>query len=280
MRRIYSSLLILAIVFLSTTQSFAAPVIVKTMALSPEITTSGYVRVVVKLTDKYVNWDIGITIHEEEAGTSWNQGMGIAGFFFAEGVPQIRGYQGATPGWDLDNIKNFAIGDEIALWFSINAETDYHGLSAQTSTEADVTTVYSDFTSRAYAKSELSDAAKYCTIFFNDKNGDNTEGCIEIVKDAEIVSSIEPYFTPVNTLATQIESSPVKMYPTLVQNNLTIKSSADAINTVEVYSLTGQKVIAFENQNIVSLETLSAGTYIVSVTMVDGQKHMQKIIKN
>ena len=52
------------------------------------------------------------------------------------------------------------------------------------------------------------------------------------------------------------------IYPNPAINEITVKTD-DVISLVRIYSQTGQLLIIVQNTNTVSLESLSAGTYII-----------------
>lgn len=67
------------------------------------------------------------------------------------------------------------------------------------------------------------------------------------------------------------------MYPNPANDNLNIEKEKE-IQSVEIYSLLGQKVLTANNKNI-SIGNLSNGIYMVRVQDVDGSVATQKLIK-
>lgn len=278
MRKIYKNLLVIALCLLSVNAVKAGQTIVKTMPLGTSIDGTGIVRLVVKVSPSAVGPDIGFTLHEKEPAAPWNDAMAIGMFDFAKnsnGGLHLAGYNGGSWDWET-NVKTVEAGKQIVLWISIDAAGQTHGLSAQMEGETTVTTIYEGYGDRESIKGDnTATAANFCSVFVNDRDG-ATSADIEIVKDAEIVTSIEPYaFT---TATSDIEIKPISIYPTVVTNELTIKSNS-AVSNTKVYSLTGQLVLEAINEPQITMAELKAGTYIVSVTTVDGQNLMQKVIK-
>lgn len=75
----------------------------------------------------------------------------------------------------------------------------------------------------------------------------------------------------------ETDKSLVKIYPNPTTNYINIQSNFD-INSVEVYSLQGQKVLLVENQKTINISSLSKGIYFLKVKTVNGEI-TKKIIK-
>lgn len=71
--------------------------------------------------------------------------------------------------------------------------------------------------------------------------------------------------------------STISIYPNPTENQLNI-SSKEEIKLVEVFSLSGQKLISTKNK-IASVSSLPKGTYIIKVSTVNGKVNTQKFIK-
>lgn len=69
------------------------------------------------------------------------------------------------------------------------------------------------------------------------------------------------------------------IYPTVVSESFTINSES-AVKSVEMYSSVGQRVVSLKgSNNEVNVSGLNAGVYIVTVTLEDGTKSTEKLIK-
>lgn len=76
---------------------------------------------------------------------------------------------------------------------------------------------------------------------------------------------------------TIITGKDLTIYPNPVQHELNIKTTKK-INQIEIYSLTGQKILTSTKTNI-EVSKLSKGIYILKVITDDGQQLTQKFIK-
>lgn len=72
----------------------------------------------------------------------------------------------------------------------------------------------------------------------------------------------------------------MSIHPNPVSDNLFLKSK-HKVTEIEIYSATGQKVLNLKETNITSinLQQLTAGVYLVNITLDNGQKTSKKIIK-
>lgn len=174
--------------------TYAASEIVKTMPLSTTITETGIVRLVVRLTDDATGPDIGITLHQNATAAPWNDGMAISMFDFvnnSNGGIHLAGYNGSTWEWN-SNVKQVEKNRDIALWITVDAANNTHSLSAQMQGETTVTDVFSGYTDRASGRGLPNDNAGFCSVFVNNRDGQATSA-VQIVSDAQIVTSIEAY---------------------------------------------------------------------------------------
>lgn len=83
------------------------------------------------------------------------------------------------------------------------------------------------------------------------------------------------------TSVNQLDTKNIRIYPTLVKDNLQI-SSEQEINQIEVKNILGQTVRVFDTKGFeksVSLNGISAGNYIVTVKTATGKLSVQKIVK-
>lgn len=282
MKKIYKNLLALVFAFSISATSFGAIVIVKTMPLGESISTSGVVRLVVKLTDDAIGPDIGFTLHEVEPAAPWNDAMAIGMFDFVKnsvGGIHLAGYNAGAWDWE-NNVKAVEKSKAIAIWITIDAVNQTHGLSAQMEGETEVTTIYADYGDRESLNANTATVAKFCSVFVNDKAGQATTA-IEVIKDAEIVSSIEAFdFSSLGTAIASNNITPaVSVYPTLAQDILNI-SSAVEISSVKIYSLLGQEVFSGSDSKQIPVSALNSGTYIVEVKTVNNLVSRKKFLKN
>lgn len=86
-----------------------------------------------------------------------------------------------------------------------------------------------------------------------------------------------------NILASNLATSEVskkssgKVYPNPASGSVTIKTET-GLEKYEVYSLTGQKLLE-GTSGVVSLESLTSGTYLIKIFTVDKKTIIEKIIK-
>lgn len=194
MKTIYKPLFTLSLFVAFALTAFAGQEIVKTMPLDATIGTSGTVRLVMTLTDEAKGPDIGITLHEGLPATPWDDGMAICMFDFTKntnGGIHLAGYNSGTWDWH-DHIKKVEKGRQIALWLTVNTTNNTHALYAQMQGESDVTEVYTNYGDRASIKGKANSSVGYCSVFVNNKEG-QTRSAVQIVEEAVIVDSIEPY---------------------------------------------------------------------------------------
>lgn len=282
MTKFYKKILTVTVALVLTVSGFAAPEIVKTMSLGDGISTNGIVRVVVKLTDDAIGPDIGFTLHEAEPAAPWNDAMAIGMFDFiknSNGGIHLAGYNAGTWDWD-NNVKAVETNKNLVLWIKIDAENQTHGLSAQIEGEDEVTDVYSDYGDRESIKGDnTATVANFCSVFVNNRDGMPTTA-IEIVQDAEIVESVEPF--DFSTLTSAVSSNrigkSISVYPTVASNILNI-SSVDDVSHVKIYSLSGQAVYSGESTKLVNVSNFNRGTYIVEVKTVNDFVSTLKFIK-
>lgn len=76
---------------------------------------------------------------------------------------------------------------------------------------------------------------------------------------------------------TIITGKDLTIYPNPVEHELNIKTTKK-INQIEIYSLTGQKILTSTKTNI-EVSKLSKGIYILKILTDDGQQLTQKFIK-
>lgn len=294
MKTIYKFSLALVCALFLNISAYSAQILVKTMPLGDGITTSGLVRVVVKVTDQHVGRDLGVVLHEESPyALSWDYGIGIMMFenLYAA-VPntaQIRGYDGTGTGAFISasGTKNITKGSKIALWFDIDIAAKTHRLVAQTDAETTPAEVYANYISRSSLKLKPSSNAKYCTVFYNDAaataaNGgqSNTAASIEVVSDAQIVTSIEAFdFSQITTGIENAQNEKLSVYPTVANDYLNIVS-VEKIACAKVFSLVGQEVLRIADVNSgISISNLKSGNYILETTNVNNVINRVKFVK-
>ena len=86
-------------------------------------------------------------------------------------------------------------------------------------------------------------------------------------------------FEPVDILS-EINSADFssRIYPTLTRDIVNVEGN---VTTIDVFSLTGQKVnsvVANDTKTVVNMSNLSNGAYIIRATMEDGSANMQNVI--
>lgn len=233
---------------------FAGALPVKTMPLGDGINATGYVRVVLELTDDAIGLDMGCILHQEEAAAAWNNGMATMMVNLKTESPTLAGYNGT--GWDLvNNIKAVDKNKEIAIWFTVDAVANTYGISAQMEDETEVTTIFTDYVSRSSVKGQLSDIAKFCSVFVNDKNG-QTIKAVKVVKDAEIVTSIVPYVFPMPIYGDTTEVA--------ICDNATYQYDGKALNTAGIHTKTFTSAGGLDS--IVSINLTVNPTYMMGDT--------------
>ena len=81
---------------------------------------------------------------------------------------------------------------------------------------------------------------------------------------------------PNNIKGTQIASL-IQLSPNPVKDILTI-SNVSSLQSVDIFNLTGQRVLSVKDQSIIDVSSLIKGTYIVSITCVNDVANL-KIVK-
>ena len=69
----------------------------------------------------------------------------------------------------------------------------------------------------------------------------------------------------------------IAIYPNPVENQLNVQSKEE-IKSVEIFNLSGQKLISTQNKTA-NVSSLSKGTYVVKTTTISGKVNTQKFIK-
>ncbi len=172
----------------------AAQDIVKTMPLDSAINQSGTVRLVLRLTDDATGPDIGVSLHQAEPAAPWDDAMAICMFDFIKntnGGIHLAGYNAGAWDWH-EKVKAVEKNRMIALWLTVDAVNNTHALAAQMQGESGVTTIYTGYGDRASLKGKPNASAGFCSVFVNNKDGQQTSA-IEIIEDAIIVDAIAPY---------------------------------------------------------------------------------------
>jgi len=89
------------------------------------------------------------------------------------------------------------------------------------------------------------------------------------------------YKTPVTAISDNKSERAISYYPNPVFNDLNIKSETE-IHNVDIYTITGQKIksVTLRNQSAaIDLNDITQGTYFVAVTLKNGTRSIQKIVK-
>ncbi len=281
MKTIYKFILVFVFILAVSVSAFGAQVVVKTMPLGEGITSTGLVRVVVKVTDQHVGQDLGVILHEESPyALNWDYGIGIMMFqnlyAVTPNTSQIRGYDGTGTGSFItaSGTKNITKGTAIALWFDIDIAAKTHRLVAQTSADATPAEVYAGYISRSSLKLKASSNAKYCTVFYNDvaatsANGgqSNTAAAIQVLSDAQIVSSVEAFDFTTGIFSTKATDKNFTIFPSLADEVINM-SADEEISSVRIFSLEGKVVLEGKFNNQVQVSALKAGSYVVEAKTV------------
>ncbi|MBL3549005.1 T9SS-dependent choice-of-anchor J family protein [Chryseobacterium sp. KMC2] len=111
--------------------------------------------------------------------------------------------------------------------------------------------------------------------------GQNVYIAIQCVSDDQFALFVDDFkVTTTGTLATSETSkasSSVYVFPNPASDVLTIKSK-EKVNKVEVYDISGRKVVADLDGNKVNVGNLNAGSYIINIETKEG-KTTEKFIK-
>lgn len=264
------------------------------MSLGNSITTTGIVRIVVKVTEQHIGKDLGILLHEVSPyPLSWDSGIALSIINNVSPNSPISGYDGNIGSGafvSTSGTKTIAKGTIIALWFTVDIAGETHGLWAQTSTEADTAKIYSGYKSRAAAKSyPYRSKAKFCTVFVNDTylgGFQNTTAAIEVLSDAVIVPSITAVtieeFTALSSssglISTKATDNKLTVFPTLATDF--IKVSADEeISSVRIFSLEGKKVFDGKYSNQIEVSALKSGSYIIEAKTISNNLLRKSFLK-
>ena len=89
------------------------------------------------------------------------------------------------------------------------------------------------------------------------------------------------YKTPVTAVSDNKSERAISYYPNPVFNDLNIKSETE-IHNVDIYTITGQKIKSVSLRNhstAIDLNDITQGTYFVAVTLKNGTRSIQKIVK-
>lgn len=81
-----------------------------------------------------------------------------------------------------------------------------------------------------------------------------------------------------NLYVQEVETNLVSLYPNPTNDFFTVQSSEKVVS-VQVYSVTGQKVLSSKNSEKINVSALNAGVYFVEIKTVDGKLTTKKIIK-
>ncbi|WP_239990690.1 T9SS type A sorting domain-containing protein [Marixanthomonas ophiurae] len=111
----------------------------------------------------------------------------------------------------------------------------------------------------------------------HDVNGDNEigdAGAAYIFKDPTLLGGEN----------NEVFANQIRLYPNPTQNDLHIESQSNAITQLKVYTISGvllQEVNALNKNNItLNTSSYSSGVYFINVTLEDGSKVIQKVLKN
>jgi hypothetical protein len=89
------------------------------------------------------------------------------------------------------------------------------------------------------------------------------------------------YKGPITAISDLKSETTINYYPNPVMNTLNIKSETE-IQNIDVYTITGQKIKSVTlktSSAVIDLTDITQGTYFVYVTMTNGKRSVQKVIK-
>jgi len=211
MRKFYRILLVAAALIICGSAFAQDPDPVKQkMALDPVVTESGIVQVVVKINENFSDGgtdgrgDFGIIAHDETAEfDNWDSGLALAIINYNNGSPILRGWNGALDTWATDE-KSLNLGESFSLWFDMDVVAGTYSIYVQGENDADVALLGEEnMISRAVSKDYTPrDNAAHLTVAVNRAWNDLT--VIDIIKEAEVVDVIEPYFIQVPFLGAPV----------------------------------------------------------------------------
>ena len=209
MKNLYKTFLIVAaLIFCGSAFAQDDDPVKQKKALDPVITESGIVQVVVKINESFGGTegrgDFGIIAHDDsEQFDNWNSGLALAIIDYNEGSPILRGWNGALDTWGTDE-KSLNLGDAFSLWFDMNVASGTYSIYVQGENDADVTLLGEEnLIPRAVSKDYTPrDKAEYLTVAVNRRWNDLS--VVDIVKEAEVVDAIEPYFLQVPFLGAPV----------------------------------------------------------------------------
>lgn len=135
----------------------------------------------------------------------------------------------------------------------------------------------------------IDDEASRGYVAFKVKPNDEVEIGDFILGEASVYFDFDaPVFT--NEVSTEILenlsvaskdfSSKIQLYPNPTQDVLYIENhSSEKIDQVEVYSISGQKILTRNEFQQINLSSLNAGIYFVKIITVSGASFTQKVVK-
>lgn len=83
-----------------------------------------------------------------------------------------------------------------------------------------------------------------------------------------------------NMSTTSVQKGSIKVYPNPVIDVVTIElPQGEKLDGVEIYSLSGQKVVSIPSDKNLNLSKLQSGGYILKAKTIDGKTYTSKIIK-
>lgn len=91
-------------------------------------------------------------------------------------------------------------------------------------------------------------------------------------------SEITEVIVPCKTSERNISVSSASIFPNPATDQIRISFSTDRDFTVEVFKLTGESILVFQNETILDISDLAAGVYLVKIYTMD-ETHNQKLVK-
>lgn len=118
----------------------------------------------------------------------------------------------------------------------------------------------------------------YNSTFLIPGFGEDKDGELYVSSGSVIYKLIDQSFS-----ISEFEKAGFSMVPNPAKNSVTLKSTSDVIaSTIELYDLSGKLLLSknaeITQENIIPIENLSSGMYMVSVTDSNGNKYTSKLM--
>lgn len=278
------------LLFLGVSMVNAASVFVQKKQLTPAVASNstGIVRIVFTPTTDFVNKEIAVILHNDEAVATWDASMAAVMLnYTAATTRQFGCWEGTSVSFVYNESLVPVLGNQVALWIEVDPTANTYSTYIQLEGDDQPTKIAENYLSRKATPSKGNDVTaldvNYCTLWYNDasngpNNVSNPSTCVTIDSEAEVVIAVEPFNFGIANKLTTAQEQQVSIYPTVVDDVLTIQSE-EAIRQVAVLSLNGQALMTTDAAQTIDVAQLNAGIYMVKVTTAAGQTSFQKIMK-